>query len=334
MSLPKFNLEDLAGLIEAGQAHAIPIPSFEPESDAVKAFKYSALTGDYSAALNFLGERFALMLAIVAPKANPKACLIRIVQGLPTNGSLKSIKIVEYKQEAVTKSGKTFAATLDIAQECLDDPSILGLAVAYGAVQHAGAVLGIKVSSNRARAINKQGSELFAQLGLSPAEDRIKSPKGSIHGLYGYVPSVTASFLKSFGLDTPIKVHGARPNGWTWGQLVKAIQAISAQGSEPSDWIKLECGCSDRIGDDPQVDASGESLKPEPVLHGARFSDVVAGYFRPCCLGCGSAWRLDVDDNGKPEPVRVTITEAGEAIRADLGARVTVVATLADKKSA
>ena len=311
MSHPKFNPSDLVSILAAGKAHAIPIPSFEVDADAVKAFKYKALSGSHEDALAYLRERFAAMLAVIAPKQDPKGCLIRIVQGLPKNGSLKSIALVEYKQEALTMNGKTFAASLDIAQECLDNPRTLALAVSYGAVSHTGAATGVKVSSNRARCINAAGSALFGALGMTVPEERIKSTKGQIHGLYGYVPTPCAIFLEAFDMATPIKFRGARPNNWTWTQLVTAIQAVNAQGSAPSDWIKLKCECDD------QTDEDGETVA---VLHGARFSDVVAGYFRACCLSCGSGWRLEVDDNGKPAPVLVRAEEAATAINAERAA--------------
>ena len=291
-------------ILKALDQHKINVPTWIGAEDSIKAMRFARLATDVDQVRDALEVALRAMIRKLAPKLNLETIVLIIRPGISDNGSLKQFNFARYRSNGFTKTNRSFAAQFEISSEYLDDPQALGLALAYGAVLHVGTATGQRTASSKERRINERGSTLFGELGMKRRADSIKSPIGRIDRLYGYVPTSTAKFLKSFGLDKALAVHGARPEGWTWGELVKAFESISKATSTPSDSIKLECACP------PRVDKDGEKT---PVTHGGHSNDIQNGFFLTCCVGCRSAWRADVDDKGKIVPTRVDLSEALQA---------------------
>ena len=298
-------------ILEALARFSDPLPTFSVSDDAIKAMRFAALATTVDETRAHLQTALRAMIKAIAPRVKQETIVLTIRPGIPKQGTLTKFKYVDYKSHGFTRTDKSFTAELEISSEYLDDPHALGLALAYGAVMHSGVALGDRTASNRGRFINERGSTFFGALGLKRSKQSVKSPKGRIDRLYGHVPTVTSAFLKSFGLDKALAVHGARPDGMTWGQLVDAFDVLASVPNTPSDAVTLECACP------PKVDAEGNET---PIKHGGHSEDVRNGYFITCCFACRSAWKATEDDKGKIKAERVDLSEAMQSLVKHSGA--------------
>ena len=306
---PKFNPNNMDAILASVAGHYIAVPSFEFPADAVKRHRYGSTADGATATISQIQAAFTDMVKAGAGKAKVAPVRFATSSGVPENGSLKSFVYMRYCQAGDVLNGvKLAGAVLWVASEILDDPEALGLALVYGTLVHVGATKGIQTASDRARSINAAGAAIAEGLGCKVPDKAVK-PGGTVHNLKGRVPTITVEFLERFALNVSMDLHGARPDGWTWSQLERAILAVRATVKPASDWITLDCTCADR---------KNEEGEAEPVQHRARISDVnpADGAFRTACIDCGTAWILGENDKGKTIGIQSTIADVLNARKA------------------
>ena len=276
------------------------------KAESFKRTTFASLRSDFSDARAVLEDRLDSLIKGYDASLNTGTISVQVAPGLSDSGF--RFKSFDYIPAGLRKGkNKSAGAVLFIAAECLDDSHEVSRALLVGAMRHIGAAHGIKVVSNKDRYVNEDGHKILVALGSKPEikPSKYADTKGKITRVYGYAPVVPASLVDSLDFPKSWKLHGTRPAQWTWGQFVQSFETFHAAPKKESTRITVECECT------TGKDSEGNEIK---VSHAVDKAGIFGGYFRSSCFHCGSAWRAEEDKHGKIQAVRVTVTEAQDAL--------------------